>query len=45
VLEASASRTSKLNGKISWVQIDYGEDNYGHWISPEERLRLAMTRQ
>ena len=37
--------TSVFNGKIHWVQIDLGKDDHDHLISPEERLRLAMTKQ
>jgi arylsulfatase A-like enzyme len=38
-------KTSVFTGKINWVQIDLGKDDHDHLISPEERLRLAMTRQ
>ncbi len=37
--------TSAFTGKIRWVQIDLGKDDHDHLISPEERLRLVMTRQ
>jgi arylsulfatase len=37
--------TSRFNGRISWVQIDLGADDSDHFISPEERLRVAMARQ
>jgi arylsulfatase len=37
--------TSRFTGKISWVQIDLGDDNNDHYIDPEERLRIAMARQ
>jgi arylsulfatase A-like enzyme len=40
-----STKGSKFNGKINWVQIDLGKDNYDHLISPEERLNLAMMRQ
>jgi arylsulfatase len=36
---------SGFNGKVNWVQIDLGKDDHDHLISPEERLRLVMTRQ
>lgn len=36
---------SKFTGKIHWVQLDTGEDNHNHLITPEERLRVAMARQ
>ena len=41
------AHTSKFNGKINWVQIDLGKDaeDADHYISPEERLRIAMARQ
>ena len=37
--------TSHFTGKVNWVQIDLGKDDAGHFISPEERLNLAMARQ
>ena len=39
------ARTSRFTGKISWVQIDLGDDDHDHFIDPEERLRVAMSRQ
>ena len=45
VTEDYTARTSKFNGVISWVQLDQGVDDFDHLISPEERLRVAMTRQ
>ena len=41
----NASETSKFNGRINWIQLDQGVDDFDHLISPEERLHLAMTRQ
>jgi arylsulfatase A-like enzyme len=38
-------KTSVFNGKINWVQIDLGADTHDHFISPEDRLNLAMARQ
>ena len=40
-------RTSAFTGRIRWVQIDLGEDaeDVDHLISPEELLRVAMSRQ
>jgi arylsulfatase A-like enzyme len=38
-------KTSAFNGRIRWVQIDLDVDDHDHLISPEERLRIAMTRQ
>ena len=34
-----------FTGKIEWVQIDIGKDNFSHQIKPEDRLRVVMTRQ
>jgi len=45
VAEDYTARTSKFNGKINWIQLDQGADDHDHLISPEERLRVAMTRQ
>jgi arylsulfatase len=38
---------SHFNGRIEWVQIDLGEDaeDADHYISDEERLRIAMSIQ
>jgi len=36
---------SGFNGAVNWVQIDLGKDDHDHLISPDERLRVAMTRQ
>ena len=36
---------SKFTGKIHWVLLDVGVDDNDHFISPEERLRVAMARQ
>jgi arylsulfatase len=37
--------TSVFNGKVNWVQIDLGKDVHDHFISPEERMNVAMARQ
>ena len=39
------ARTSRFTGKLHWVQLDVGADDDDHLISPEERLRVAMSRQ
>ena len=41
------AHSSRFNGKINWVQIDLDKDaqDADHFISPEERLRIAMARQ
>jgi hypothetical protein len=45
VSEDYTSETSKFNGTINWMQLDAGMDDYDHFISTEERLRVAMARQ
>ena len=37
--------TSHFTGTINWVQLDVGVDDNDHFISPEERLRVALARQ
>jgi arylsulfatase len=39
------SRDSRFTGKIHWVQIDVGDDDHDHFIDPDERLRIALSRQ
>jgi len=36
-----------FNGVVEWVQIDLGDDakDADHFVTPEERLRVAMARQ
>ncbi len=36
---------SKFTGKISWVQLEVGDDSHDHLIDAEERFRVAMARQ
>jgi arylsulfatase A-like enzyme len=40
-------KDSAFSGRVRWVQIDLDEaaEDLDHLISPEERLRIAMTRQ
>jgi len=45
VSEDYAADTSRFNGRINWIQLDQGADDHDHFISPEERLRVAMARQ
>ncbi len=37
--------TSRFTGRIEWVQLDVGTDDHDHFIDPEERLRIAISRQ
>ena len=36
-----------FNGSVKWVQIDLGDaaEDFDHMITPEERYRIAMSRQ
>ncbi|MCB0924123.1 MAG: arylsulfatase [Mycobacterium sp.] len=36
---------NRFTGGIEWVQIDIGEDNHDHLITPGDRLTLAMGKQ
>jgi arylsulfatase A-like enzyme len=45
VSEDYTATTCKFNGRIAWVQLDQGVDDYDHLIGPEERWHVAMTRQ
>jgi arylsulfatase len=36
---------SRFTGTVNWVQLDVGEDDHDHLITPEERFRVAMARQ
>jgi arylsulfatase A-like enzyme len=35
----------QFSGAVNWVQIDLGADDFDHFVSSEERLRIAMARQ
>jgi arylsulfatase len=36
---------SRFTGAVNWVQLDTGDDDHDHLISPEERWQVAMARQ
>jgi arylsulfatase A-like enzyme len=40
-------KDSRFTGRVRWVQLDIDEaaEDLDHLITPEERLRIAMTRQ
>jgi hypothetical protein len=42
-----APKDSRFTGKVRWVQLDIDEaaEDLDHLITPEERLRIAMSRQ
>jgi arylsulfatase A-like enzyme len=37
--------SSRFTGTVNWVQLDAGDDDHDHLISPEERWQVAMSRQ
>jgi len=41
------AESSVFTGKVAWVQIDLGDDaaDADHYVSPEERLKVALARQ
>src|SRR6478735_1072034 len=39
------AHTSRFTGQLHWVQLDTGDDDHDHFITPEERLRVAVARQ
>ena len=41
------SEGSRFTGAVEWVQIDIDDaaEDLDHLISPEERLKIAMTKQ
>jgi arylsulfatase len=36
---------SAFTGTVNWVQLDTGEDSQDHLLTPQDRIRAAMTRQ
>jgi len=40
-------KDSAFSGRVAWVEIDIDEaaEDFDHLITPEERLRVAMSRQ
>ena len=39
------SENSRFTGTVNWVQLDAGDDDHDHLITPEERWQVAMARQ
>jgi arylsulfatase len=37
--------TSTFTGTVNWVQLDQGDDDHSHLLSPEDLLKVAMVRQ
>ena len=40
-----SAHTSRFTGQLHWVQLDTGDDDHDHFITPEERFRVAVARQ
>jgi arylsulfatase len=40
-----STATSQFTGRVRWVQIDLGTDDHDHYVDPNERLRVAMSKQ
>ena len=40
-------KDGRFSGRVRWVQLDIDEaaEDLDHLITPEERLRIAMSRQ
>ncbi|HET6211260.1 MAG TPA: hypothetical protein VFE14_00155 [Micromonosporaceae bacterium] len=36
---------SRFTGSVTWVQLDIGADDHDHLITPDDRLKVAMSRQ
>jgi hypothetical protein len=45
VSEDYTSATSRFTGTVNWVQLDIGDDDHDHLISPEDRMRVATAIQ
>jgi arylsulfatase len=45
VSEDYTAATSRFMGTVHWVELNAGDDNHDHLISPEELMRIAITLQ
>jgi arylsulfatase len=45
LVTADYAEHNAFTGRIHWVQVDVGKDNFSHLIKAEDRLRVVMTRQ
>jgi arylsulfatase A-like enzyme len=45
VAEGFHNGDSKFTGRVKWVQLDKGKEDFDHYLSLEERFRTAMARQ
>jgi arylsulfatase len=45
VSEDYAGESSHFTGTLNWVELEIGDDNHDHLITPEERMRVATSIQ
>ena len=45
VSDEYTSATSTFTGTVHWVQLDVADEGVDHFITPEERMKVAMARQ
>jgi arylsulfatase len=45
VSEDYAGESSRFTGTVNWVELEIGDDNHDHLITPEERMRVATAIQ
>ena len=45
VSEDYAGESSRFTGTVNWVELEIGDDNHDHLITPEERMRVATSIQ
>ncbi len=45
VSDEYTSATSHFTGTVNWVQLDIADDDSDHFITAEERMKVAMARQ
>ncbi len=45
VSEDYAGDSSRFTGKVNWVELQVGDDNHDHLITPEQLMRVATTIQ
>jgi len=45
VSEDYTSKASHFTGTVDWVQLDAANDDHDHFITPEERMRIATSMQ
>ena len=36
---------NSFTGKVEWVDVSIGQEDFDHFIDPQEYLKIAMIRQ